>query len=180
MNMDKIAVFIDGAYLDIISRDKFGIKVDYQKVITSLSENYSLFRAYYYYCSPYISSRPTEDEKKRIAGHNKFLYNLKKIPRLELRKGKLEKRNDGFTQKRVDIMMAVDITRLSWRNHIQVASIITGDSDFVPAIKDVKDSGIIVQLYYHKDCVHDELIDCCDDRIELTEEMIKLWEFNRS
>ncbi len=172
--MDKIAIFIDSGYLDKITI-KFGFRIDYKKLIKDVSNKYELFRTYYYYCAPYSSPIPTEVEKKMQSKHSKFIYVMQQIPRLELRKGKLEKRDSFYVQKRVDILLAVDLVRLSWKNQIQAAALITGDSDFVPAVKDAKDSGIITKLYYHKECVHDELKHCCDDTIEITNSVISSW-----
>lgn len=177
--MDKAAIFIDSGYLNKLGSDYFNIKPDIRKVINEMSGDYELFRAYYYYCSPYISPYPTDEEKKRQRSHNSFIHNLRNIERLELRKGRLEKRGNEFKQKRVDILMAVDIIRLSWKNQIHAAVLMTGDSDFVPAINDAKNSGIIIKLFYHKDCVHDELITACDVRVEITRKMFKSWEFTK-
>lgn len=172
--MDKIAIFIDAAYLTKIARQN-GVRVDIKKVIESLSHEHNLFRSYYYYCPPYLSNPPTEEEKTRQSGFSKFKHILDQIPRLELRKGKLEKRDDEYHQKRVDILLAVDLVRLSWIRQIQVAAILTGDSDFVPAIEDAKNSGIITKVFYHKSSVHDELLYCCDDTVEITQELLESW-----
>ena len=172
--MDKIAIFIDSGYLDKITL-RYSLRIDYNKLISNISNGHSLFRTYYYYCAPYSSPTPTETEKKMHSNHSKFIHVLNNIPRLELRKGKLEKRGDEYHQKRADILLAVDLVRLSWKNQIQVAAILTGDSDFVPAIEDAKNSGIITKVYYHKDSVHDELLYCCDDTIEITLKTLKSW-----
>jgi len=173
--MEKTAIIIDSGYINAIFQSHINVKIDYRKMIENLSVGKDLLRAYYYFCPPYLSTPPTADEKKRQSGFNKFLYRLRKIPRLTLRQGKLEKRPDGFKQKRVDIMMAVDLVTLSTRSQIDSAIIIAGDSDLIPAIDIAKNNGTIIYLYYHYKCVHDELFNACDERIPMDRTLWEKW-----
>jgi len=173
--MEKTAIIIDSGYINAIYQHYIKIKIDYQKMIDNLSGGKELLRAYYYFCPPYQSSPPTAEEKERQSSFNKFLYSLRQIPRLTLRQGKLEKRPDGFKQKRVDIMMAVDLVTLSARSQIQSAIIIAGDSDLIPAIDTAKNNGTIIYLYYYYKCVHDELLNACDERIPMDRALWKKW-----
>lgn len=85
-----------------------------------------------------------------------------------MRFGKLSKiRNGKFEQKKVDILMAVELVRLSWSHQIGHAIIVSGDSDFVPAIEAAKDAGVITTLYYSKKSVHNELLSAVDERYEM-------------
>ncbi|WGM90648.1 MAG: NYN domain-containing protein [Candidatus Bathyarchaeum tardum] len=55
------------------------------------------------------------------------------------------------------------------------AVLITGDSDFVPAVNVAKEEGIVTILYYSKKrvlYVHNELLECCDETYEITQEII--------
>lgn len=49
-------------------------------------------------------------------------------------------------QKGVDMKIGLDIASLSIKKHIEKIILITGDSDFVPAIKMARREGIIIQL----------------------------------
>jgi uncharacterized LabA/DUF88 family protein len=85
-----------------------------------------------------------------------------------MRFGKLRKNKDGtYEQKRVDILLVVELVRLSWSDQIRYAVIVTGDSDFVPAIEAAKDAGVITKLYYSRRSVHDELLSVVDERCEM-------------
>jgi uncharacterized LabA/DUF88 family protein len=66
-----------------------------------------------------------------------------------------------------DILLAVELVRLSWSGQIGYAVIVTGDSDFVPAIEAAKDAGVITRLYYSRRAVHDELLSAVDERFEM-------------
>jgi len=63
-------------------------------------------------------------------------------PRFEIRLGKFQQIGlDPPKQKRIDVLLSVDLVRMSWDHQIDSAIIISGDSDFVPAIKAAKDAG---------------------------------------
>ncbi|WP_342764874.1 NYN domain-containing protein [Methanoregula sp.] len=67
----------------------------------------------------------------------------------------------------MDILLAVELVRLAWSGQIGYAALVTGDSDFVPAIEAAKDAGVITKLYYSRQSVHDELLSAVDERFEM-------------
>jgi len=107
---------------------------------------------------------------------DKFVYTLKKLPRFDVKLGRLECIGGEFVQKRVDIAMAVDMVRLSCGRMIGKAIVVTGDSDFVPAIEASKESGVVVILYYSPSSVHDELLLSVDESVIISADLIKLVE----
>jgi len=171
--MSRCAVFIDGGYLNKVLENEFNrTAIDYARLSEKLTEGVERLRTYYYHCMPYQSNPPTEEEKKRYAGMARFVEALKALPRFQFRQGKLAKREHGFEQKRVDIWIAVDLVRLSFSHQITKAVLITGDSDLVPAIEAAKDAGVVVQLWYSRHAVHQELLQACDERFEITQALI--------
>jgi uncharacterized LabA/DUF88 family protein len=90
-----------------------------------------------------------------------------------VRLGKLQKIGNQFKQKRIDIWMAVDLVRMSESGQIEKAILITGDSDLVPAIEAAKDAGAVVVLYYSPNARHDQLLQVCDERYEITRNLIE-------
>jgi len=96
------------------------------------------------------------------------------LPRFEIRLGKLRKTGDPnhpYEQKGVDVLMSIDITHLSVSNTIQRAIIITGDSDFCPAIKMAKEKTLI-KLVYYLGTAGNELRDLRAERMEIDQELI--------
>jgi uncharacterized LabA/DUF88 family protein len=173
MRMSRCALFIDGGYLNKILESEFNrASIDYAKFSNELAQSVERLRTYYYNCMPYQSNPPTEDEKRRYAAMARFIDALKRLPRFEFRQGKLAKREAGFEQKRVDIWMAVDLVRLSFSHQITKAILVTGDSDLVPAIEAAKDAGGVVELYFSRRAVHQELLQAADERFEISEELI--------
>lgn len=171
--MDKVVVFIDGGYLAKVLKDMFGEpRIDFLALSEKLCTGAERLRTYFYYCMPYQSSPPTDEERERYAAADRFIYSLKKLPRFEIRLGKLGYHGGEFVQKRIDVLLTVDLVRMGWGRQIDRAILITGDSDFVPAIQTAKDAGVLVQLYYAPSFVHDELLQACDDRFKITKELI--------
>lgn len=71
--------------------------------------------------------------------------------------------------------MSVDLVKLACKGIIYKAVLITGDSDFVPAVNVAKEEGIVTILYYSKKppmYVHNELLDACDETYEIDQALI--------
>lgn len=176
--MTKVAVFIDGGYLTAILRDLNEPRIDYECLTNSLLQNgEERLRTYYYCCMPYQSNPATEEERQRYRKASQFIYNLKKYPRFEIRLGRLRRfpRNGEYEyeQKRVDVLLSVDLTRMSWAKQIERAIVVTADSDFVPAIQAAKDAAVVTRLWYYPVFpLNNELLEAFDERFALTKEMI--------
>ena len=141
----RTAVFIDNGYLSKVQND--GARIDFLKFCNAVCDTHERLRTYFYDCKPYVSEPPTEEERARLSQYDKFAGRIEALPRFQMRYGKLRKNKDGsFEQKRVDILLAVELVRLSWSGQIGYAVIVTGDSDFVPAIEAAKDAGIMALL----------------------------------
>lgn len=179
--MDRTAIFMDGGYLDKLVEREFGrVHVDLGKLATELAGGKPLLRAYYYHCPPYQGDPPTEEESQRVAQRDRFYAALHRLPRFQVRLGKLAKRGeDGggrpiFLQKRVDVMLAVDMVQLSLTRQISHVVLLAGDSDFVPAIDVVKQNGVSVVLWHGAaGSYHRELWEACDERMTLSVGLIE-------
>ncbi len=171
--MRRAAVLVDGGYFAKVLESDFNCpKIDFCRFSDIICGDYERLRTYYYNCMPHQSNPATEAERRRYSAMDKFVYTLRKLPRFEIRLGKLGRVGESFVQKRVDILLAVDLVRLSWGKQIEKAILITGDSDFVPAVEASKDAGVLVQLYYSKASVHDELLSAVDEYFEINKDLI--------
>ena len=140
--MGQTAIFVDGGYFDRVSRDCGSPRIDFGKLATELAKPDDLLRTYYYHCLPYLSPVPTQEEEERLEGKKRFFSALNRLNRFEVREGKLEFRGTDresnrpiFEQKRVDIYLGVDLVLLAVKQRVHRAILITGDSDFLPAIR---------------------------------------------
>lgn len=142
-----------------------------------------LLRTYYYNCLPYQSNPPTDEERARYAAKHRFFTALGHIPRFEVRLGKLAFRgmNDNgqpmFQQKRVDLMLGVDMALLAGKNRVGNVVLLSGDSDFTPAIEAAKREGVLTTLWHGGNTANAkpsyELRQVCDEERELTPKIIK-------
>jgi len=178
------AVFIDGAYLEKVFRyDHGGARIHFGRLVAAMVQSDELLRAYYYHCLPYQSNPPTPEEKERYAARHRFFTALRNIPRFEVRLGKLAFRGldkDGdpmFQQKRVDLMLGVDMALLAGKHRIAKVVLVSGDSDFTPAVEAVKNEGVLTTVW-HGSLAREvrpsaELLQACDERRELTTQVIR-------
>lgn len=181
--MSKTAVFIDGGYFAKILEKQFNSpRIDFSKLSAKIcGDECSLLRTYYYNCMPYKQDPPSIEEAKRYSNMQKFVDALMKLQRFDVRLGKLEYRGLDinnkpiFQQKRVDILLGCDLVLLSAKNRISKAVIITGDSDFIPAIEIAKNEGVETVLFHSNayGCVpHQSLMQAVDVRNLITQELI--------
>lgn len=177
----RISCFIDGSYFDkVLQTDFNNARLDYSKLADFMAKGVPLLRAYYYHCLPYQSNPPTLEESHRYANSEKFLFKLELLPKFEIRLGKLECRGKTDTghlilvQKRIDVMLGIDLVKLSAKNQITHAAILTGDSDFLPAVQAAKDDGISISLFHgQRQQPHRDLYSLCDERVQFTHEDIQ-------
>lgn len=175
---ERTAIFIDEAYLSRVLRDEFGgVRIDYRLLPVKLSSEVDLLRTYLYSSLPYQSYPPTEDETTRYHRRRRFFSSLRMLPRITVKLGRTERRGENpdgtphFEQKRVDILLAVDLVKLSADGHIQQAILVAGDSDFIPAVAAAKSEGVIVKLY-HGAGVHQDLLEEVDENYRITHPLI--------
>jgi uncharacterized LabA/DUF88 family protein len=148
--MNKAYVFIDGQYLSLISK-VFGhgkhMKIDIEKFshIICGREGYIYDKIYYYTAPPFQSAKPTSDEAFRKTNYDKFINKLHKS-RIIVREGRCQKINNEYIQKGVDTLMTMDLMLCS-----QTIIIIACDTDFVPVLKEIRNKGVKIILYYYSD-----------------------------
>ncbi len=147
---DRAAIFVDGAYLDHVLKYEFDdARIDYLALFRCLAGEQDLLRAYYYHCPAYQGNPPTDEERERYAAQRKFFSALERMPRCTVRLGRLAYRGKTrsgrrqFEQKRVDILLGVDLALLSAKQAIREAVIVAGDSDFIPAVTVAKAEGVV-------------------------------------
>jgi uncharacterized LabA/DUF88 family protein len=172
--LEKGAIFIDGGYLNKVLKFQFSnSKIDYLRFseLICLDLQLNRLRTYFYYCLP-INRKGNVEDIERMINAQKFLENLKRLPRFEVKLGKLQLIGNQFRQKMIDILISLDITNMAFERQIEHVIIIAGDSDFVPAIKKAKNYGSIVHLYYHPSSIHNELLDEVDECHKIDNELI--------
>ena len=76
-----------------------------------------------------------------------------------------------YEQKRVDILLGVDLVQLAAKQNIQEAVMLAGDSDFIPAVIAAKSEGVVIKLF-HGERPHSDLWREADERTQITQSFI--------
>lgn len=176
--VEKVAVFIDGGYFSKV-RLHLGfdqVRLNYATLSNKLCVGCERFRTYYYDCMPYKGETPSAEDEERYKNKQRFIESLRDLDRFEIRLGHLIKLGPSeFRQKGVDIQLAIDLTRLSWRDKIGKAVLVTSDTDFIPAIQEAKNAGVTTTLAHCPSMtkpVSRALYQICDERITLTADLL--------
>jgi uncharacterized LabA/DUF88 family protein len=165
---ERAAVFVDGGYLDKVLYALGHIRPDYLRFSDKVCRGSERFRTYYYHCMPHQSNPATDDERGRYASMDKFVHSLRRLTRFEVSLGRLQRIDNDYRQKGIDTLLSIDLVELAATGQIGKAILVSGDSDFVPAIKRAKAKGVIVELFYSPvTYLHTELFEACDDRVQL-------------
>ncbi len=160
-------IFIDGNNL-YYSLKKLNIeRLDFNKFINGLANNFQLVRTYYYNAPLDISINKTKYWKQQ-----KFFNELNKIPNFKLilcklRKHKRNQKNYIFDVKGDDVYLAVDLISGAYEDLYDIAIIVSGDEDFVPAIKKAQSLGKEVINAYFKSSSSSFLKKTCNSSIFL-------------
>jgi len=115
----------------------------------------------------------TEEDEERYKEKKNFYNKINRLPRFEVRYGRLQIINGKFKQKGVDVRMSLDIADKCFEGQIQHAIIIAGDYDFIPAIHRAKDYGAIVHLFCNMKKINRELLDEVDEIHKITYSFIQ-------
>ena len=160
--MSRLAIFVDGGYMDKLGEDEFQIRIDMSKLVDKIREiveskardQVDILRTLYYHCLPYQSNPPKPDEKTRFANKRRFFDAIGSLPRFEVRQGRLilkgfdAKGRPIFQQKKVDLLLGLDFALLSGKKQVTHTAVVSGDGDLVPAFKVAKEEGVLVWLFH--------------------------------
>ena len=124
---ERVAVFIDGSNFYFGCKDLLGhAKIDLNKLSKILTNSRLLIRTYYY-----DAPLNKESDEAKYKLQQKFFERLKITPYLELRLGRLVKRNGVLVEKGIDVSIAIDMLTLAWNNVYDTAILVSGDGDFL-------------------------------------------------
>jgi uncharacterized protein (TIGR00288 family) len=195
---ERVAIFIDGSNFYHGLKACIGnTKVDFEKFAQLLCGSERELIRTYYYNAPVNQEALPETYKDQ----QRFFDSLKTVPYFEVKLGRLEKRTIKankqelietfgektakeildkwgetiitYVEKGVDIELATDMLRLAYNNAYDTGIIVTGDGDFVPAIKGVKDMGKHVENANFSDGKGYHIRTACDKFIPLDKDFLK-------
>jgi uncharacterized LabA/DUF88 family protein len=134
--LERIIVFIDNSNIFQGFR-KNNIKVDYEKLKNIITKGRELHAIFLYEGVVY----PISPEKK------KWYKALSKKSGYVIKASFDKIVSSGFIEKKVDIKIAIDIISLAYENAYDTAVLVSGDGDFVPVVKKVKELEKDVEIW---------------------------------
>jgi uncharacterized LabA/DUF88 family protein len=158
---ERIAIFIDGSNL-YHRLKRLNVKIDFEKLIDILLRKRELVGVFYYTAPLDIDS-----DKDRYWKHQRFLEELRKIPKFNVVLCNLKKirQKDGSFQyfiKGDDARLIHDFIVGAYEDLYDRAIIISGDEDFAPMIATAQKKGKRVgNAHFYKDSSK-TLRDSCD------------------
>lgn len=144
MTEERVVIFIDGSnFYHCLIEEFRRADVDFSKLAQALSTGRRLIRTYYYNA---VVRR--EDGEDRYQSQQRFFDNLRRVPYLDLRLGRLEKRGGAIVEKGIDVRVATDMLWQAHNNVYDTAILVSGDADYVPAVEAVKAIGKHVEVAF--------------------------------
>lgn len=134
--MERIIIFIDNSNIFQGFR-KYVIKADYEKLKNIITKGRKLEHIFLYEGVVY----PMSPEKKKwyedLSEHSDYVI-----------KASFDKiaANDAI-EKKIDIQIAIDMVSLAYENSYDTAILVSGDGDFVPVVKKIRELGKNVELW---------------------------------
>jgi uncharacterized LabA/DUF88 family protein len=149
---DRIAVFIDGSNL-FYAALQLGIEIDYNKLLTYLTQGRQLLRAYFY-----TGVDPTNEKQKgfllwmRRNGYRVVTKELAHLP-------------DGSKKANLDVEIAIDMLTLSRHCHTMI--LLSGDGDLTYALNSVAYQGVQIEVVSLPAMTSESLVNIADRHIDL-------------
>ncbi|MBF2048641.1 MAG: NYN domain-containing protein [Elainella sp. C42_A2020_010] len=152
LDSGRAAIFVDGSNL-FYAALQLGIEIDYTKLLTHLTANARLLRAFFY------TGVDRTNEKQqgfllwmRRNGYRVITKDLIQLP-------------DGSKKANLDVEIAVDMLTLA--DHVDTAILVSGDGDLAYAVNAIAYRGVRVSVVSLRSMTSDHLINVADHYIDL-------------
>ena len=167
-HQERVMIFIDGPNLYTTLR-KLGQKVDYFKLAEELARGRRLIRVYIY--TTYNPEKP--DEKEGMERFRRTLefggsFVVKPIPKHRKFINEGGEKRQIWVEKGVDVALVTDMLKLAYSDAYDTAILISGDADFVEAVRAVQERGKKVEVVMFSHVVSPELKRVADAFMELS------------
>ncbi|MFB2563665.1 NYN domain-containing protein [Rhizobium sp. IMFF44] len=146
-------------------------EIDYRKLRGSYT------KAFLYDAVPVKKSDESDDDyRERTKSINEELSAASRVDGLHVYTGDARwRRNRGNEQKKVDILIAVDMLTHAFRRNMDSAFLLTGDLDFKPLLDALGREGMYTTLLYPPGHTNEELINAADAAHPITMTMLFGW-----
>lgn len=162
----RVMAFIDGSNLFYAAKDE-GLRMDFAAFRDLLAdptvygEDIRFIRPYYYGSTAGYQPQDSFHERLMDMG-----YDTRILP--------LRQKGENMFEKGVDVWLAVDMVNFAARGQYDIAVLVSGDSDYLPACRVVKDWGKnLILATFERSCAQ-ELRLVADRFIDLTKRVPQL------
>ncbi len=152
--MDRVCIFIDGSNFYHALKDAgLPVHVDFGKLAAKLTGPGRKHVHTHYYNTPLIRPRRDDPEyeikEQRCRSQQRFFNALRFIPNLTFKPGRFQRLpGGGQVEKGVDVMLAIDMLTLAFKDRYDVAILVSSDADYKHAIERVQfETGKAVELH---------------------------------
>src|SRR3989344_3267948 len=172
MQPERVSIFIDGGNL-YHNLKRYKIKISFEELIKRLETKREVNDIYFY-----TAELDKDFDTEKYKRHHEFLENLRKIPKFHvvlcnLRKVVLKDGSLDYAIKGDDVHLASDLIKGAYENLYDVAIVVSGDEDFVPAIKIARArKKRVINAFFPKSSAY-LLRNCCDGSINLKKALSK-------
>jgi len=155
---ERVMIFIDGPNL-YAARKQLGFKIDYFKLIKELANGRQLIRPYFYTAYNPFDENDKEQMMKFLRVLEGGGFSVKAVP--------LKRREGRLVEKGVDVALVTDMLRLAFNNAYDTAILVSGDADFLEAVRSIKALGKRVEVAMFSHMTSEELKRAADAFIPL-------------
>lgn len=147
--------------------------MSFEEIIRRLETKREVTDVFYY-----TAELDKEYNQEKYEDHHEFLEKLRKIPNFHvvlcnLKKTILKDGSIDYDIKGDDVHLASDLIKGSYENLYDVAIVVSGDEDFVPAIKIARvNKKKVINAFFPKSSAY-LLRNCCDGSINLKKVLSK-------
>ncbi len=138
------AIFIDAGYLIKLLKIK-NKRIDFLKLSDELAAGTNRIKTLFYNTLPI---QGTQQGDILYSKTQRFHSKLNSLKNFEVKLGRLQKKDGTFVQKGVDMRLGIDLVQMSMRKQIDMAIVITADSDFEYALEKAREAGVKISLAY--------------------------------
>lgn len=136
-------------------------------------------KAFYYDAFPVQNEQEAPSEyERRVASITALHDEIASTDGYRMYEGDARKRRrkgNALEQKKVDVMITVDMLIHTIRKNMDEAALIAGDLDFKPLLDALSNEGMFVRLYYPIGATSRELKEAADARVALSPRQICSW-----
>lgn len=163
-------LFVDGGYFEILAKNIIDVLlpgfdpfeyVDFARISREFD------RSFYYDSYPADNSADYELKRSR---KEKIFESINLTPNFRVNYGASEKwnRRRGMQQKGLDVLLAIEVFQHAAAGNMDIASIITGDLDFLPLFEALSRTRVKTELLFESRSTSIELMHAADQVRPLT------------